>query len=342
MQTDTLIETLTIEESGANTSSVGEIVPAASTEDTYQADPLLTATFQALAGQLAQSSRRQYKSDAKHFALWLSQHKLTLDNINRDAMIEYRSHLADSYPVAATASRMLVVAKRLLDEGVKRGILSANPAGDIRGFKSGGDNETTHSALTITQTRKLLEAVDTSTRLGKRDYALLMVLVYTGVRRGEGAGLIMGDLKQEQGHQVAVIRHGKGNKRRVVKIPVPVRRAIDEYLSGLGTANLPLSVSPNTPLFIQFRKGDNPDRQLRGLSTNAIENIVKFYANAASLEVHLSPHGLRASFVTLTLEGGAKLQQVQYAVGHADPRTTERYQRRKLNLDDHASDYLKL
>ncbi len=74
-----------------------------------------------------------------------------------------------------------------------------------------------------------------------------------------------------------------------------------------------------TPLFIQFRKGDKPDKRLLALSTNTIENIVKHYARAASLEVHLSPHGLRASFVTLALEGGARLQQVQYAVGHADP-----------------------
>jgi site-specific recombinase XerD len=288
---------------------------------------------------LAVSSRRQYQSDAKHFALWLSQHNLTLATINRDAIIEYRSHLADTYPVAATASRLLVVAKRLLDEAVKRGVLSANPASDIKGFKLGGDNETTHTALTKVQTKALLAAVDRSTALGKRDYALLMVLVYTGMRRAECKGLTLGDLREEQGYQVAVIRHGKGNKRRVVKIPVPVRRAIDEWLAAL-SATPQISTDTSMPLFIQFRKGDNPDKQLRGLSTNAIENIVKNYANLAELPVHLSPHGLRASFVTLSLEGGARLQQVQYAVGHADPRTTERYQRRKLNLEDHASDYL--
>ena len=168
-----------------------------------------------------------------------------------------------------------------------------------------------------------------------------MVLVFTGMRRAECASLTLGDLHQEQGHHAAVIRHGKGNKRRTVKLPVPVRRAIDEWLAALGEFST-LNTSTATPLFVQFRKGDKPDKRLLALSTNAIENIVKHYANTAGLEVHLSPHGLRASFVTLALEGGARLQQVQYAVGHADPRTTERYQRRKLNLDDHASDYLKI
>lgn len=313
------------------------IIPATGVQQT---DPILEATLHALSGQLAASSRRQYQSDAKHFANWLTQHSLTLDKVSRDDIIEYRLHLAESYPVAATASRLLVVAKRLLEEGVKRGVLSANPAADIKGFKTSGDNETTHTALTRLQTKALLEAVDRSTTLGKRDYALLMVLVFTGMRRAECAGLTFGDLRQEQGHHVAVIRHGKGNKRRTVKLPVPVRRAVDEWLSALGQTDN--NTSTATPLFLQFRKGDKVDKRLLGLSTNAIENIVKHYASLAGLEMHLSPHGLRASFVTLALEGGARLQQVQYAVGHADPRTTERYQRRKLNLDDHASDYLRL
>jgi len=313
----------------------GEVVPTVM----HQPDPILEATFHALAGQLAVSSRRQYQSDARHFARWLAERELTLDKISRDDIIEYRRHLAENYPVAATASRLLVVAKRLLEEAVKRGTLATNPASDIKGFKSGGDNETTHTALTREQTKTLLQAVDRNTAMGKRDYALIMLLVYTGMRRAECVGLTLGDLHQEQGHHVAVIRHGKGNKRRTVKVPVPVRRAIDEWLTVLGQSNSSVSL---TPLFVQFRKGDKPDKRLLSLSTNAIENIVKYYANVAGLEVPLSPHGLRASFVTLSLEGGARLQQVQYAVGHADPRTTERYQRRKLNLDDHASDYLRL
>jgi integrase len=77
------------------------------------------------------------------------------------------------------------------------------------------------------------------------------------------------------------------------------------------------------------------------LGEKGIEGIVK--ARAATIGVYdLTPHGLRASFVTLALEGGASLHQVQYAAGHADPRTIERYQKRKLNLDDNAVDYLKL
>ncbi len=72
-----------------------------------------------------------------------------------------------------------------------------------------------------------------------------------------------------------------------------------------------------------------------------IERVVLQYAAVASID-DLTPHGLRATFITLALEGGARLEQVQYAARHRNPMTTERYQRRKVNLDDNAVDYIRL
>ena len=77
------------------------------------------------------------------------------------------------------------------------------------------------------------------------------------------------------------------------------------------------------------------------ISDKVIERLVKMLAIAAD-EPCLKPHGLRATFITLALEGGASLHQAQYAAGQADPRTTERYHRRKLNLDDNAADYVRI
>jgi len=73
------------------------------------------------------------------------------------------------------------------------------------------------------------------------------------------------------------------------------------------------------------------------MTDKAVELLVKKYAPTGT---DLTPHGLRATFATLALEAEASLHQVQYALGHADPRTTERYQRRKLNLDNNAVDVL--
>jgi integrase/recombinase XerD len=283
--------------------------------------------------QLSAHTRKAYRQDASQFVNWLENKALTLNALSTDDMWQYRRYLADNF-AKTTAERKLVVARKLLQEAVKRGLLSHNPAQDIGGYRSKDEQETPHMALDTTQARGLLTVIDTTTQQGKRDFAILLLLLRTGIRRSECADLKLGDLQVEQGHHLLLIRHAKGDKRRKVKVPVDVVRAIDTYLEECARKGL----NKEAPLFVQFRKGDHP--QTEGISAQVIERLVKLYAARAGFE--LTPHGLRATFVTLALEAGAKLEQVQYAVGHSDPRTTERYQKRKLNLDNNAVDFVRV
>src|SRR5207302_193351 len=192
--------------------------------------------------------------DLKAFAAWLNEKGKAPHTLSRSDMIAYRKHLAEHY-AKATANRMFVVARRLLDEQVKNGQLKTNPAETVKGFKVA--NETTHTALTKQEARGLLDSVDTSTIKGKRDYALLQLLLRTGIRRSECAALTIGSLKMEQGHHVAEIKHGKGDKRRLVKLPVEVSRIIEEYLLASGRLN----AAPDAPLFTGCTKGDKSTEQ---------------------------------------------------------------------------------
>jgi integrase/recombinase XerD len=310
-------------------------------------------------GQLSSSSRRNYLIDARQFAGWMIDQGVTPATLSRSHAIAYRSYLQEHY-AKATAARKLVVARRLLDEQRKRGMLAGNPFDDVKGFTVA--DETTHVVLKEQHAQALLNAIDTSTLLGLRDYVLLLLLLRTGIRRSEAASLCLADLRMDQGHYTATIQHGKGDTRRRVKIPVDVWREIALYiealrarheeelqreLAALGTdtdteqrrsIEQRHQVALNDPLFVSFRRGDHPTR--RPMGDKAIETQVKRYAEYLGLP--LTPHGLRATFITLALEHHAKLEQVQYAAGHRDPRTTERYQGRKLNLDDNAVDYVKV
>ena len=78
------------------------------------------------------------------------------------------------------------------------------------------------------------------------------------------------------------------------------------------------------------------------LSSVSIRLIVKKYARLAGIEKQISPHSLRHTAITLSLDGGATIRQVQYLAGHSDPKTTMRYDRHRNNLDDHATDYINL
>lgn len=282
-------------------------------------------------GQISKRSQRVYAYDARYFANWIAEQQKGVITLSRSDMIAYRRHLGEEYE-PATAARMLSVARRILDEQMKSGKIPLNPANGIKGFTV--SNETPHTALTKQQAKELLESIDTTTLIGKRDYALISLLLRTGLRRVECAELRVEDFKMEQGHRIATVKHGKGNKRRTVKIPVDVYRSIEEYFIA---ANRDI-----TNLYQSVFTGVNRWKQStdKAIGDKHIERIVKDYGE--KIGVDLTPHGLRASFITLSIEGGATLLEAQYAAGHSDPRTTERYQKRKLNLDRNAVDFIKL
>ena len=315
-------------------STTSMIVPTSTDVD-------VAATFAPLytdiAGQLAPRSRLLYRSDMQTFATWLVAQGLTLESLSRSDMIAYRQFVADKY-AKSTAARLLTVARRVLAEAVLHGQRLDNPAQQVRGFKGVSNVETTHTALTLDQASALLRVIDKRDLKGQRDYCMIAVMLRTGIRRSELATIQVGDMNHEQGHHVIVLRHAKGDKLHKVKLPVEVQREIAGYMSALNGALKRLDAPTDAPLFVRFYKGDTPSN--KPMSGEGIEQIVTRWGKASGV-AGLTPHDLRATFITGALEGGAKLQQVQYAAGHADPRTTERYQKRKLNLDDNAVDYFR-
>lgn len=293
-----------------------------------------------VAGQISENSKRIYRIDAKHFANWMQEQGLTPATFTRSDMIAYRAYLdaaispktGKRYSKPAK-QRMFVVACRLMNEQHLRGNTPEDVTEEVKGFKA-GKNETTHTALSKQQAIDMLGSINLSTKQGLRDYALLLLLIKTGLRRSEAAALNQGHITMRDGHHVAIIEHGKGDKTRIVKLRVDVVRAIKDYLKALE-----VPANDESPLFVRIRRGDHPTGER--LTDKAIELIVKKHApEEMDTKLDLTPHGLRATFATIALEQGAPLHQVQYAMGHEDPRTTERYQKRKLNLDHNAVDYL--
>jgi integrase/recombinase XerD len=100
-----------------------------------------------------------------------------------------------------------------------------------------------------------------------------------------------------------------------------VVRALDDHLTGRTTG----------PLFITKTGGrlDQPEAW----------RMVRHLARRASLDgaAEIRPHSRRVAFITGAREAGVPLEDVQDAAGHADPRTTRRYDRGRHSLDRHAS-----
>ena len=119
----------------------------------------------------------------------------------------------------------------------------------------------------------------------------------------------------------------------MVKLPIKAWRAIQDYLQAVSRTQLPATA----PLFIAFRKGDTLVET--PISDMVIYRTVREYANIANIK-GLLPHGMRASFITLSLEGGVPLYKVAHDARYKDSRMTEHYLKRKQDLDKSAVDYM--
>lgn len=298
--------------------------------------PILDSVMETVIKRLhSDRSKQVYLQDAKTFARFLLDRQIhDVCDITYADMIDYQDSLARNEQgnkrSSTTINRMFTVARRILDVHVRLGHLARHPADSITMLKT-SERASPHIALTKTQAKDLLEAIDTSTKRGKQEYAILSLLLRTGLRRSECASLTIGSLDTDSGHFILRVT-GKGDLQDIVKIPPDVKRYIQEWLDASERTYLTL----DAPLFVSFDRGDHPTT--RQISSKWIERMVLRYA--ATIGLRFTPHSLRASFITLALENGATLTQTQYAARHKDPRQTEGYQRRKLNLDDNAVDKL--
>jgi site-specific recombinase XerD len=313
----------------------GSILPASTARS--GAGPLVEAVIRR--GD-SQHTRDAYDLDLRTYARWLSSEALDWDAVTPDDLDRYREWLAGKY-ARTTANRRLTVVRALYGEAHRRRLIADDPAVRLRGVR--GRDERDGGALTRQEARAVLEGIRADLGnpsrglLARRDLALVGILVRTGLRRSELVSLTVGSLGVAQGHHVLTIR-GKGNVLRTVKVPTDIQRDISSWLEAAAAAGLELGAED--PLFVEVRKGGHVPAP-RPLSSRAVYGIVVGRLDAAGVQ-RLGPHALRATFVTLALEGGAPLHKVQQAAGHADPRTTERYWRSKDKLDDNAVDYIKL
>ena len=159
---------------------------------------------------------------------------------------------------------------------------------------------------------RLLEGIDSSQPLGRRDRAMLEVFYASGLRLSELCGLRLERYDPDDGFLRVT---GKGNKTRIVPVGGRAREAVEDYLKN-ERANL-VTKRTGSEIFLSVRGGQ--------LSPDRVRQIVKERAAQAGIESNVYPHLLRHSFATHLLEGGADLRVIQELLGHADISTTQIY-----------------
>ncbi len=232
----------------------------------------------------------------------------------------------DSLPLApATKNLHLSAIRHFFDTLTVRHIVIFNPAASVRGERLQAIEGKTPD-IGIEQARQLLTSIETMHVIGLRDKAILAILIYTAVRVAAVAKLRLGDF-QDLGNQHRLRFAEKGGKVREIPVRYDLHRILHEYLNAADWD----SAEKSTPL---FRTTVRRSRQLtnRAMTPNDIERMVKRRLRDAGLSEIFSPHSFRTTTITDLLSQGVPLEDVQYLAGHADPRTTRLYDRRRREI----------
>ncbi|RZU46685.1 site-specific recombinase XerD [Krasilnikovia cinnamomea] len=163
-----------------------------------------------------------------------------------------------------------------------------------------------------------------------RDRALLRLLADLGLRIGEALARDLDDLSYNAGQRTLRFV-GKGSQQRERPLPAHTLEALDDYLAARAAATGCAVDALTGPLFATTSTDGTPGR----LAEPNVFTWLRRLALTAGIPAakRLSPHSLRHAFATGARQAGVPLEDVQDAMGHADPRTTRRYDRDRHNLD---------
>ncbi len=164
---------------------------------------------------------------------------------------------------------------------------------------------------------------------GKRDYAILLTLFLTGLRRSELANIRRGDI-QEKGDKLYLTYICKGGTRLVRDIPKRCWEAMDDYIISSGR-----QITNESPLFVAVTDAGESLRRYYGkdnhngyhpISPEAVRQMVTYYSRRAfGGEIKISPHTLRHTAGTLLRKSGYSIEEVQSFLKHRRIDTTRRY-----------------
>lgn len=274
-----------------------------------------------------------YTRDLAEFAKLYEKRQGKAPIASRIDNFDIREHLADLFDhnQASSISRKLSSLRTFFRFLLAKQVVQQNPASTVRSPKR---KKTLPRALDCDDAARLVEAPEGSPKptdddqhshLLYRDRAILEVLYGCGLRVSECCGLDLEDIDRQryQGQAIVRVRHGKGNKERIVPLGGKAVQATDAYLQfrPLLREKKTLEQDPKA-LFLNYRGGR--------LTTRSVQRRLGRYVIEAGTP-DATPHSLRHSFATHLLDQGVDLRSIQELLGHASLASTQVYT--KVSLD---------
>ncbi len=259
---------------------------------------------------------RGYQADLKQLAAWFQQvngcplqpEKLTPADIR-----EYKNWLLDHHAKPATINRRMAAIRAYSNWAVDAGLIPTNPAVRIKLVSQVESapqwlDKSQQYALVRTAEEAVTNArTEPARRQARRDKAILLTFLYSGLRVGELIALTLADVQLSARKGKLIVRQGKGEKRREVPLNATAREALAEWL-----AERP----DGTQRVFTGSRGD-------GMTASGVHRRLAELGRIAKVEVHA--HTLRHTFSKNLIDAGVSLEKVASLLGHSSLNTTRIY-----------------
>jgi integrase/recombinase XerD len=241
-----------------------------------------------------------YRSILGDFSRWCKQ--VTIETLTLDMIDTYIMELANHTDKTSgehykpkTFKNKIVVIRSLIRYLYAKNLTNIRP----ESIEIPRVQETEANFLDDDEQNSLIDCID-----DPRDRAIILTMLRSGLRVSEIVDLRTDDLFERS----IVVRSGKGKKPRVTFISKDAETAIQTYLN---------TKPYTTSMFTNYR-GEKLSRQY-------IARIVSLYGSKSATHKHISPHTLRHTFATNMLRKGARIEDIQPMMGHANISTTRLY-----------------
>ena len=259
------------------------------------------------------NSKKTYQNILIPFFIWLAGNSINIRYLNRVHVINYKTMLHDKGLSIYTINNCISVLRQFfkwtefnnyhpdITKGVK---LHRRPPGISK------------KTFSVDQIQTLLNSIDRTSLIGLRDYAIINLLIRTGLRGVELCRLDANDLTEVKG-PLGIMIQGKGRVAKDSFIAL-TDKSTDPLLDYLSEASL----QKDSPMFVSL----SPNNYYNRLSLKSLQRIFKSRAGQAGLpENEYSLHCLRHTCAVTLLKEGASIYDIQKYLRHSNVSTTNIY-----------------
>ena len=282
-------------------------------------------------GHASNDTVKTYRNRVHQFLSWCRGRELYPALVTKQNVFEYRKHLIDEEKTSPTIRLSLLAIKHFYTACLADKLVKDNPVIGVKAPREKRKIGSTINYLSIEELQQIFNRIAPTYKIRGdetkqvqvlRDRILLGCMALQGCRSIEMYRANIKDLSESYGQHYLKL-DGKNSIRTVILRP-DLGEEIAQYRQARSSTNEKLT--PKSPLFISLSNRRYGQR----LSRRGIGYIVDSYLSKCGLkhidlERTLSPHSLRHTAGTLSLQNGSSLREVQDFLGHSDPKTTAVY-----------------